>query len=646
MPDLMFGGEDGTPLITAAPERDISSIITNYGQPSAFVPQKPDAGSISDLDIEKQMQIAIDAVGQVAMRSVPQYKSPDTAKYQDAVQRVRDVATGNAEDLATQRRDFSTASAQEKQAILAKGTATIEKNNADQARVQSIADIAYKAIHEMGVDGNANRISEKVGQFHALNDQYLTLEQTNQALKQSVAADAEKLRQESAVTFGDDPLRWIEGIFTIPQLNDTVDAGIKQIGVLDNKQATLKAAIDSIGTDINETVAAAKDSIELRNRTIPAITAQQAAAENNFAAATSTEKAAAADKDLAKQNSLFAGQKFAETVTAENSERAAAVLKQQEAELQWRSGVQAVGKAASDAEAKLKIVDMMTKMQDSQQIRGMLKLAEIRMGYPEGSLTYSRYKNLPDSQKEFVFGTAMGFTGATPGDAFFNWRDAASKGLQPGPGLPVQSQKMLEDTKAFIQQISSNPQIKLDMQGMNKDQQRQYLANKINERYANFQANPATDAEHNPYYEQSPQRVAQAVVAAGGNLGDTKIGKILQPFITGSSVPNTDMIIAALRDGAANTEEAAAMISQYYQLNTRVKNGAVDYAAFGLKPSDTYIYRAKLPGAVFGNNIAPVDLTNQTEVKNFLLRQQKATQIRNAVEEGKKNAASGMGGLQ
>lgn len=641
MADLIFAGEDQAPqiqalkpdtprLITQGTETDISDLLQGYGNKQAFTPGQPSGSSISDEDIQRQLQIAIDAVGKAASKSIPAYNSPDTAKYLDALQRVRAVANDNVADLDQQRKDFGTASAQEKQAIHSIATAQVQKENADQARAQHIADINYAVNHEFGVEGNADRLADKVGVFHQLNDKYLAIEETNQKLKASVAQDAAKLREEASVSFGDDPIRWIEGIFTIPQLNDTVEAGTKQIQVLDNKQATLKSAIDSIQTDINETVAAAKDAKEARASTVPSITAAQASAVNNLAVAQATEKAAQTDKALATQNSTFAGQKFAQVVTEENAEHSAIVLKQQNNELIWRSGVQQVMKADSDATAKLRIVDLMTKMQDNQQIIGMLKMFETRMGYPPGTFTLSRYKALPDTAKEFVFGQALGFSGATPGDAFFNMRDAAQKGIQPGPGISPQTEKMMRDMKSYVEQLAGGKAAQTDTAGMNKEQQKAYYVQKVNERYLQLQANPTTDANVNPFYEQSPQQVA----LHSPGIAQSKIGKILQSYISGSSMPNTDMVVSALTKGAENTDEAAKMISQYYQLNMKVRNSSIDFQSFGAKPTNSYFYNYRVPGPIFTGTTGRVDLTNETEVKNMLLRQQKSKAITEGLAGG------------
>lgn len=627
--DLTFGGDDATPLVSENPTNDISGLIQSFGQSPAVTGKSPSSG-ISDEDIERQLAVAIDAIGRVANKSVPAYKSPDTAKYLDAMQRVRAVATGTVRDVDQSRADFATASNQEKQAIQASASANIEKTNADQARAQRVADIAYNANDMVGVGGNADRLSEKVGVFHQLNDEYLAREQTSQQLRDSVQQDAAKLREETSVSFSDDPIRWLEGIFTIPQLTDTVEAGVNQIKIEDNKLAAMKEGILGVQGDINESIAAAKDAFEARSRTVPAITAGQAAAQNNLTVAQATEKAAKTDQDLAKQNAGFAGQKLAEVVTAESAERGAQVLAQQNAELEWRSGVQQIVKQDSDAKAKLAIAELMTKIQDTQQVASVLKMYETRMGLPPGSMTNSRYKALPDKGKEYVFGMAAGFSGATPGDAYFNIRDAAAAGLQPGPGLSEQTDKMLRAMRSYTERAFADKTVQQELSGKNKDQQRAIMVQKVNEKFAEWQANPTIDPVDNPYYEQSPHNIA----LHSPGIAQSKIGKILQPFITSSSSPSTDQVIAALRDGAANPDEASSMISQYYQLNTKIKNAVTDFQAFGAKPVTSYLYSYKTPGPIFRNSTGRVDLTNKTDVSNMLSRQERSKQITEGLGKG------------
>lgn len=627
--DLTFGGDDATPLVSENPTNDISGLIQSFGQ-SPTVTGKSPSSSISDEDIERQLASFIDAVGKVAGRPIPAYQSPDSAKYLDAVQRVRDTATGTVRDVEKSRADFGTASNQEKQAIQASASANIEKTNADQARAQRVADIAYNANDMVGVNGNADRLAEKVGVFHQLNDEYLAREQASQQLRDSVQQDAAKLREETSVSFSDDPIRWLEGIFTIPKLTDTVEAGVNQIKIEDNKLAAMQEGIKGVQGDITESIAAAKDAFEARSRTVPTITAAQAAATNNLTAAQATEQAAKTDKELARQNAGFAGQKLAEVVTAESAERGAQVLAQQNAELTWKSGVQQIIKADSDAKAKGLIVELMTKIQDNQQLASVLRMYETRMGLPAGSMTLSRYKSLPDRGKEFTFSMAAGFSGATPGDAYYNIRDAAAAGLQPGPAISEQTDKMLRTMRSYTERAFADKTVQQELSGKNKDQQRAIMVQKVNEKFAEWQANPTIDPVDNPYYEQSPHNIA----LHSPGIAQSKIGKILQPFITSSSAPSTDQVIAALRDGAANPDEASSMISQYYQLNTKIKNAVTDFQAFGAKPVTSYLYSYKTPGPIFRNSTGRVDLTNKTDVSNMLSRQERSKQITEGLGKG------------
>lgn len=627
--DLTFGGDEGTPITQPAPNPDISGLIQQFGQKASSRTGGPES-DITDEDIQRQMAIAMDAIGNVAKRSTPTYQSPDTAKYLDSLQRVRATATDSVKDLDEQRAKFESASAQEKDAMQRAATANIAKENADQGRAQQIADIAYQMNSLVGIEGNNSRLAEKVGQFHQKNDEFIAMNEASQTLRASVEHDAAALREEQSVGFFDDPIRWMEGIFKIPQMQETVEAGMNEIKVADNQLGTMKLGIEAVQNDINESIAVGKDATEARSKALPSITAQQAAATNALTAAKATEASAKADKELAQQSAAFTGQKFAQVVTAENAEHTAATLAQQRAELEWRSGIQALAKADSDAKAKLMIVDMMTKMQDNQQVGSMLRLFETRMGMPVGSMTLSRYKALPDKGKEFVFGQAAGFIGATPGDAFFNMRDAAQTGIQPGPAISAQTDKMLRDMKAFVQSEQVKPNVQQELAGKNKDQQRAIMVEKVNQRYMDLQTNPQKDANVNPFYEIAPSTLA----LHSPGIAQSKVGKILQPMITGTSAPSTDQIIATLKTGAANPDEAAKMISQYYQLNTKVKNAVTDFQSFGARPTDSYFYNYRLPGPIFTGSVGRVDLTNETEVKNMLIKQEKSKRITEGLSTG------------
>lgn len=564
--------------------------------------------TFTDDEISQYFQSAIDAVGRASNTQITPYKSPNTDAYIQSLKELRVLHDGNLDDIDVQRQLFENATAEEKKALQDKASADIAMNNANQQKAQGLSDLAYSVMEQMGVGGNADRLADKVGVFHQLNDKSLML-------KASVERDAAELRDETGVSFMDDPVRWLGGIFKIPQLTEHVDAGIKEMGVLDNTIAGVK-------DDINETVSANTAAFEARSKTLPSITAQQTAAANAAAAAVATEKSAKADQELAKQSAAFAGIKFGETLAENSAEHGAAALAQEKAMNEFRAKLQEVVKANSDAEAKLKIVDLMEKMQDRRQIEGMLRLAETSLGYPPGYLTVTGYMRSPDKLRQFYVAQAAGYGGITPGDAYFNYKDAASLGGKPGAGLSPGTAAMLANLHQFVQSLpTTDTKFAQDIQGKNAAERIDIEKNYVNQKVKTWAAYPTTDKEHNPFYEPSPATIALHFQG----FATTAEGKLLQPFIQqGVTPPRTEDIVALLAKNAKTIDLAAESISNYYKLATQVRNSITDYQRLGIsKPPTAYNWATNISGPLFqGQRI--VDLTNPTLVANFLLEKRKA----------------------
>jgi hypothetical protein len=596
----------------AAPGLDISSLLTpspnDQSQGEGQQVYSRDSGDETMRFLEAAIKSAQDAT----QMTVPSYNSPNTAAYVDSLKVLRSLHKGDLANIDEQQKLFESASQAEKQAMQAHATAEIEKSTADQQKAQQIADIAYQVNHMVGSEGNADRVAEKMGTFRSLNDRA-------EVLKESVMKDAAALRDESDVSFFDDPGRWLAGMFVIPQLTDKLEAGTKQVDLLNNE-------ISGVQNDINETLSANNAAIEARSKGIPSITSQQAAATNAVIAAKAAEESAKADKELAKQNSTFSGVKFATAVAENSAEHGAAVLAQEKAMQEWRVGMQRIAKAETDALAKLRIVDLMDKMKDRAEIRETLKLASIRMGYPEDFINYTRYARMPPAVQQFVFGQAVGYTGTTPGDSYYNWRDVSAKGLNPGPNMSPQTVKMLSDIHRFAESLPEDQKFALETKGMSKEQQRDIEKTYINQKYKNMALQPTSNPAENPFYEVTPALAA----AKYQQLAQTQVGKILEPLIKSTTAPRTEDVVATLIQGSkdvtgnVNPELAADMVSGYYRLNMKVRDSITDFKAVGIIPPAAYPFPYTIgAGPLFkSNRIA--DLTNRESALRMILEKERA----------------------
>lgn len=577
---------------------DISQFIgTEPAQKTLEVPQL-----FSDDYITQYFKSAIEAVQNAANKQIPAYNSPNTQQYIDSLKKLRILHDGNADLLDQYTKQFERATEAEKAGMQAEASAKIAENNANQQRSQQVADIAAALNEQNGVGGNADRLAQKTQVFHQLNDQALTL-------KASVEQDAAALREETAVNFTDDPIRWLEGVFKIPQLNDKLEAGEQQVKVLDNQ-------IAGVQNDINETLAANAQALEARSKAIPNITAQQNAAANAMAAAIATEKSAKADQDLVKQSAAFTGIKFAEALSTNSAEHAASALQQEQAMNEFRAKMQEVVKANTDAEAKLKIVDLMEKMQDRRSIEAVLRLAETRMGLPPNTYNYTTYARSSPKEKEFLVGVAAGYAGTTPGDAYYNYRDAAERGQKLGPGISPQTAKMLTDMHEYVEGLgrATGGPYSQAINGKNKEERRDISKSFLNDKMREFANNPTRDPQKNPFYEVTPQIMATHFQG----FAQTAEGKMLEPLIKSPTFPGTADVVSTLFAGNGfDVNKAARSISQYYQLNMQTRNAVTDFRSVGVNPPVQYNWIPPKIGPIFGNP-APIDLTNEAQVRYYL----------------------------
>jgi hypothetical protein len=276
---------------------------------------------------------------------------------------------------------------------------------------------------------------------------------------------------------------------------------------------------------------------------------------------------------------------------------------------------------------RLKAWQMLQAHQDVQWTAGMLKSAGISMGWPEGSMTVSRFNKMTKEEQTIVAMNAAGVMGSTPGDVYGNMVKLTKGGIFTGPGLSSQLRTGLLQLQATARQIESSEPFKLATQGRSKEEKQDFLQKQLNDRYSQYRTNPSdmNVRASNPYYEVAPNIVAQKL---GQQFADSKIGKILQPQITGSTMPSTEDIVATLTKGAKDSTEAAQMISQYYKANMTVRNSVTDFQRLGLLPTNNYSYNYRTAGAMYGSNVGgTIDLTNPTQVAAMLAHQERANTI-------------------
>jgi len=382
---------------------------------------------------------------------------------------------------------------------------------------------------------------------------------------------------------------------------------------------TLNNEVAGVFADIQENVAALKDANEYRQKAVPTLTAAQEAAEKNIIAAKSAIDVGDANLALVKQSSEFASMKFAETATLGSQEHAALAASLEDARLKFESSSRAVMKADNDAKAKFIIANLASERQAREQIEDTLRRYEVRFGYTKGTWDYTKYKNSSEEVRNFITGQAMGFTGVTVGNAYSTLRDMQERyGISPGPEFPAAKSSALRNLHEYASQLLDpikNPEIR-EIQG--KEEKRAYVIRKMNEKYDSFQQNPTADTINNPFYEASPRDVS----LHSPEIAQWKGGKLLEPFIKGQVQPDTATVVATLAQGATNIDEAAMMISQYYQLNMKIRNSMRDYPGVGYQlHNDSYHWRDTLPGSPFSKPDF-TDLTKSDSVTRMLLKRE------------------------
>lgn len=611
-PQVRVLAEDTSPEGTPLP--DVTDLISQIGAPAGTPPVGPvNKGIVGDETIEAAFQSAIEQTETTARTHISPYKSPDTSKYLEAAEGLNAIFFGNAADIKQQREQYEAATEKRKQAESERAAGEKELIQ-EEARKASILSAWHEHFNKIfGVGGNEDRLVQKTQMHNELSDYLVKFQTGLEGLKDSVARDAEELRQESSVNFLDDPGRWLAGIFKIPQLHAKVQAGVQEIGIKNDQAKGLDEALREIQTDIDSTVANNKAANEARAATLPTTTAAQAAAKSKIVAAQATEASAKADQDLIQQNSRFAGQAFSEASTMTNERKAQLQLEMEAEKTKWDVSVQEALKGDRIALIRLKLAQLLQDKQDSDVMRVALQNGGLQLGLPEGTLTKGRFKALKPDQQGALLQAAVGFYGATPGDAFETWTLNRRAG-NVGPNLAPQVNRILVDTEQWLQQQLASPAFTEKLRNIPKAEQAEYIKNTVNKRFDDFRRNPASDPQHNPFYEVNPAQVLQTLPKLAG----TELGKALQTITSNS--PSTKEVIAVLR-GAAKTPEAGdKLVAQYYQLNTRVRNALVDYRRFGTVGDTTYIYNQESGGGFFNNKVITTDLTNETQVRKTRLQ--------------------------
>ena len=601
-----------------AAQPNLGSLLDFTSKGEYDAPSSLSAGNITDSDIDSLYQATIESMQHAIGMQIPSLKSTDTDKYIKRLGELRALYQGNQKDLDALQQQYQSATASQ-QAAIAQGTeAKIQEIKANQAKAQQIADIAQNMNEITGVGGNDSRLAAKIQLKNQISDSLIPLGNRSVALKESIQQDAQKLQEEQNVGFFDDPARWLEGIFTIPQMAHQIDAKKLEVGTLDSEIAGVTNTVQGIQADINENVAVGKAATEQRALGLPSLTAQQAAAQANIQAAAGTEAVAKTEQDLIKHNVEFAGIRFSEAV-AENSAEAQQIrLKMEQNEQEFKAAVAQVNKADSDALAKARITTLLEKLKDRRTVEGMLRIAEKRLGMAENALTYDQFNRMSEVDRNFIAGQAIGYTGATPGDAWVNMKDADARGIHLGPLTTPQTRQMWQNAHEIASVITAASQKEEVYKGItDKNAKQAYVVQKINEYYANLQKNPTSDPQKNPFYEISPA----FVVAHTPQFAQTDEGKILDGLIKSPTPPDTGQIIAAFKTANnGDPDKTARMVSNYYKLNIKVRNSLTDYGAIGIKvPDSSYVYSYKVPGTFFGSSPGKADLTKFEDVKRLLL---------------------------
>lgn len=509
--------------------------------------------------------------------SVPGYSGTDlTAARRESTRAAatRDEASTVIDDSKTK---MYTATEDQKAALDRQKVAERDSANADQERAQAIANTTLIVGGDVFGGGTKDEIARNAAILtKAIVDARPELD--------AALAEIQKLNQ------ADNPLDWLTNQFILPSKVAAYNAKATQVNAMQNTLDNALATSEAIVT--------------FANKGVPTITAAQAKAKADKAAAIIDVEKAKADEALAKTNVEFAVRKLAGDLSIANQTIDMTRIQQEENKMKYQSAINAINLADTHANRLMKAASLLEQIEKTKGLDVILKNYDRVMGHPDGTTNRFMFERFSDSRKQDMVAIGAGSMGADPYTGmltFFNNR--------PGPQTSPDTARLF----SYIKDKADTIALTAKVQATDEKQKPAAIAREL--RRMLDEEIVSSSKQGSLFYELSPA----AVIAGNDKIANSPIGKALEPLAKSPGTVPTEVIISTLTQTFKNPTDAGAAIAAYYQNNIAMRNTVMNTNLIGVKLPTSYVIRDSV--GMFGFNKIPFDLTKPEDATKYVLLQ-------------------------
>lgn len=508
--------------------------------------------------------------------NAPDFHKTDTSALDAETARLqvaRDVGTANI-DIDQQR--LSTATAEEKAAIIARGTA--EANLAEADRIKSERDAAMYAQYAEIFGLKADDVARTVQRMN-----------TERPIAEAKLRD---IQQRQAVSPFDNPLEWWKNQITLPAAIEDYN---RQADIINVMKGTLDGYIST-----------ANAAATFAYKGLPTITAAQAKATADRAVTDAAAKAAQADINLSKTSVDFHTKRFSMDLAVAQQTATTTQLQVQQNIQEYQARIHAIQFADNHANRLLRAGELLEKLATNEDAMAQRKSIEVIlknydhvMGHPEGTTNYQIWKITGEPQRNNMVAIGSGSLGATPVQGMYNWYRS-----NPGPLASKETSRLME----YVREKTEEYMVVAGTQAIDEKQK----IDKVNKMVADDLKKDITNASKmgSLFYEMSPGKM----LAAAQVSKESPIGKVLEGYAAQEKNIPTELVAQAFANTFKSPNDAGAALADYYKRNIALRNTTLNAKTLGIELPTTYGVKVRL-GAFTS---AILDLTKPADAIKYV----------------------------
>lgn len=546
------------------------------------------------LDIEEATRQA-DALLQGAVDQfskpllIPSYTPTDTTRSMEVLNRA-EVTGGEFASTVDESKKLNTAATEaEKAAIGKEGEAKAAGAIAVGQRSQQEAE-GYQYFQRLfGVD-----MAPNAAIANAAREQ--------QKLRETLATKRDRVNALHATSLFDNPIEYMLNSMELP-------------GAVEDYN-TVVDKINSNQTAIDEGIQTARNAGDLNNKGIPTITASMAAANANLAVADAAKQKAQADAKLATTNIDFANKKLAADMALSTATNATTHLEMENERLKYEAMANTIRFADTHALRLESAAKLLYDLADKRSLDVLLQQYDRNIGNPSGTTNRQLFNRLPAAERENIAAIGAGSAGTNPYEALKNIK-------RVGPQLSPETGRLLSYLSERESVIPRDPLVDPKVN-------EQRIAKVLKQDIEKEMSNPS---QSKIFAEMSPAKM----IAANAVPHGSKLEAILLPLSQTDGPVPTNTVISAIVKEYPNPNEAAAVVSAYYQANVSLRNKSLNLGLVGMQPSTKYPVRATsftFMNTPFGGNTKAYDLTRPEEALKYIIVNQTRDKIIQSPTEG------------